>query len=93
MEFDHNNELLQSHDLNAELLDVYDSINEKDKLKLFIYHHTSSSSSTNQVKPAILWELKLFQDECRKRMNNYNKEINSGTNFPCKKKRLEKSDY
>jgi hypothetical protein len=68
---------LQSHDLNGELLAVYDSINEKDKLDLFLYHNTSSSSSANQVKPAILRELKLFQDECRKRISNdKNNEIN-----------------
>ncbi|CAM4793814.1 unnamed protein product [Rotaria magnacalcarata] len=72
------NGFLQSHDLNAELLYVYNLINEKNKQNLFLSHNTSSSSSpTNQVKPAILRELKLFQDECKKRMNNDSNEINS----------------
>ncbi|CAF4246686.1 unnamed protein product, partial [Rotaria sordida] len=72
------NGFLQCHDLNAELLDVYDSLNEKDKINLFLHHNSSSPSSTNQVKPAILRELKFFQDESRKQIvNDKNNEINS----------------
>ncbi|CAF1416637.1 unnamed protein product [Rotaria sordida] len=72
------NGFLQCHDLNAELLDVYDSLNEKDKINLFLHHNSSSPSSTNQVKPAILRELKFFQDESRKQIvTDKNNEINS----------------
>ncbi|CAF3919539.1 unnamed protein product [Rotaria magnacalcarata] len=90
------NGFLQSHDLNAELLYVYNLINEKNKLNLFLSHNTSSSSSpTNQVKPAILRELKLFQDECKKRMNNDSNEINSenssSTQYESDPKKIKKT--
>jgi hypothetical protein len=73
------NGFVQSHDFNAELLDVYDSLNEKDKLNLFLYHN---ASSTTRVKPAILRELKIFQDECLKRIDNdKNNAIGSGADL------------
>jgi hypothetical protein len=73
------NGFVQYHDLNAELLDVYDSLNEKEKLNLFLYHN---ASSTTRVKPAILRELKNFQDECWKRIDNdKNNEIGSGADL------------
>ncbi len=76
------NGLLQSHNLNAELVDTYDLINEKDKLNLFLCHNTSSSSSTITVKPGILRELTIFQDECRKRINHdRDSEISSGASL------------
>ncbi|CAF2151732.1 unnamed protein product [Rotaria magnacalcarata] len=67
----------------------------KNKQNLFLSHNTSSSSSpTNQVKPAILRELKLFQDECKKRMNNDSNEINSenssSTQYESDPKKIKK---
>ncbi|CAF4991203.1 unnamed protein product [Rotaria sp. Silwood1] len=88
---------LEFHDFNNVLLDVYDSMNEKDKLNLFRYHDaSSSSSSTHQVKPAILRELKIFQDACRKQINNDNNEFisenSSSTQNENDTKKLKKSN-
>lgn len=52
--------IFQYNNLNDELLTVHDSMNEKDNLHLFLYHNTSSSSSS-AVKTDPLRNLRFFK--------------------------------
>ncbi|UJR29220.1 hypothetical protein I4U23_010434 [Adineta vaga] len=81
---------LQINDFDAEILNVYDMVNEKDKLNLFLH---SNTSSTMRVKPAIIRELNFFQNECIKQINNgrNNSDNSSSTQCENEPKRFRKS--
>ncbi|CAM2707718.1 unnamed protein product [Rotaria socialis] len=71
---------IQCDDLSDELLSVHDCLNDKDRLRLFLYNNTVSSSSPNEVKKGVLRELNIFREECKKKINNRKANgINSGS--------------
>jgi hypothetical protein len=77
---------LNCDNFNEELMAVHDSMEEKDRSNLFLYQNKLLSSSPSSVKPGILRELKIFQEECRKQINCQNNEINSGIDMIYKRK-------